>query len=583
MRHSLKLSLVFLILSTSNSYSQTQKISDTAFPPALIEWVKNNARPIASVDPAKFEDELAFMDAVIGNKKLVLLGEGTHGTKEIFQIKDKIARYLIQNKRFSKLGIEYDLIKGYRVNEYIHEQNDDLYGALNEQRGWVWNTEEIADMIKWLRSTNAKGIPVDYYGIDMFKLLASAQEACGFLAKNDIQEVKVVLENWQQLFGKELSYHVENSKAFYGILDTAQLTLNYQLIELMQLLVDLYDNNAEALTANISQRAWKEKKQLAKTALIRSKHLLQFNMYYIFGRANWQEELQFFRSFGRKADTLRTQIQLLNDPSLEDQLLPILEITSNPSQGRRHYLTELNFQERSDWKDIVNLAIQRIEIRKTLYGKDVPTANLQQIKRLLQDLAFLLKSYNNFFDKPLERINAREIGLADNAAFLHELDNKGTIIWAHNLHVTKIQTNTRNDGDKMGTFLKQKYSDDILVFGTFFGSGTLQAWDYSGAKRKLSVPNVPLAKSGTLEDLFAKANCEICLLDLRNLPKDGIAYQWFKEQQEFRSIGNFYDANNPNDFYVKDVIPNHFDVLVFIKNTSRAEPTILSKQKYFKD
>ncbi len=572
---------LLLLFFVSPTFIWTQQ--SNSFPPQLIQWVKKNAYPISQSDPKSY-DELSFLDPILDKYTMILLGEGTHGTKEIFQIKDKIARYLFSSGKISKLGIEYDLVNGFKMNEYVHGDFPDLYEALNEQRGWVWNTEEIAALVGWMKDFNQNGGAIDYFGIDVFRLIESAYEATLFLDEYQVTDLQVFKKQWRDLFSKDLAYFVSNEDEFYEVLsNSGPLSQNYRVQEMLHLLVDLFDQNKSELISKSSLKTWMIKRQLAETALIRSQHLLQFNMNYIFTQEDWQEEWQFYRTFGKKADSLNHYLAKLQDPYLQKSIGEILAKVSNPYKGRSYYLKEMSFQQRSDWKDQVQSALQRIMVRRPFYSEKLMLTELSSLESHLSDLNKLLKLYQGNFDKPLERLNAREIGLAQNAAFLNTLDDKGTLIWAHNLHVTKIQTNARNDGDKMGTFLKQKFGDQMVVIGTFVGSGTLQAWEYEGNKRKLTVFELDQPKQGSLEDLFSQAGCDICLLDLSQMPENGTVKDWFSQKQLFRSIGNYYDQTAPEEFYKNEVIGDHFDLLIFINKTNRAEPTEYVKQKYFKE
>ena len=213
------------------------------------------------------------MDEVIGNHQLVLLGEGTHGTREIFQLKDKIVRYLIDQKGFSTLGIEYDLIDGVYVDRYIHNQSADLYQALDQQRGWVWNTEELATLIQWLAEYRIAGGEIDYYGIDLFELTQSAEVSLRYLEKAGKMS-PLFSDAWRDSFGKDVSFYASDPDAFYSALGEAGLSGNYRLVELMQWLVDAFGTREAVAT---DPEDWRFHRQLALTALNRSRHLLQFN------------------------------------------------------------------------------------------------------------------------------------------------------------------------------------------------------------------------------------------------------------------------------------------------------------------
>src|SRR5262249_29883955 len=54
---------------------------------AVISWLKANALPLASVEPGADFKDLEQLRPLIGDARIVSLGEATHGTREFFQLK----------------------------------------------------------------------------------------------------------------------------------------------------------------------------------------------------------------------------------------------------------------------------------------------------------------------------------------------------------------------------------------------------------------------------------------------------------------------------------------------------------------
>jgi len=63
--------------------------------------------------------------ALIGDARLVLLGEATHGTHEFYQQRAEITKRLIQEKGFAAVAVEADFPDGYRVNQFVRGVNTD--------------------------------------------------------------------------------------------------------------------------------------------------------------------------------------------------------------------------------------------------------------------------------------------------------------------------------------------------------------------------------------------------------------------------------------------------------------------------
>src|SRR5438045_6164389 len=81
------------------------------------------------------DDFDALIDAV-GDARLVLLGEASHGTHEFYRTRAQITQQLIEEKNFTAVVVEADWPDAYRVNRYVRGTPDDrdddaaLYGFL---------------------------------------------------------------------------------------------------------------------------------------------------------------------------------------------------------------------------------------------------------------------------------------------------------------------------------------------------------------------------------------------------------------------------------------------------------------------
>jgi erythromycin esterase-like protein len=78
---------------------------------------------------------------LVGDARVVLLGEASHGTQEFYRERAQITRRLIREKGFTAVTVEADWPDAYRVNRYVQGRSRDTDGreALSDfQRFPVW-------------------------------------------------------------------------------------------------------------------------------------------------------------------------------------------------------------------------------------------------------------------------------------------------------------------------------------------------------------------------------------------------------------------------------------------------------------
>lgn len=139
-------------------------------PAEVIDWVRANAVALASADPTSSDHDLAPIGEMVGNARIVSLGEATHGTREFFQLKHRLLRYLATHKDFSLFGIEASCPDCMAVDEYGKGVRDDAETVLAGMRFWVWDTEEVLAQVIWLREHNDSVAPehkVRWFGFDI--------------------------------------------------------------------------------------------------------------------------------------------------------------------------------------------------------------------------------------------------------------------------------------------------------------------------------------------------------------------------------------------------------------------------------
>ncbi|KAA5545729.1 erythromycin esterase family protein [Adhaeribacter rhizoryzae] len=144
--------------------------------------------------PLQQAQDLDLLIQEIGDARIVLLGEASHGTSEYYTWRTAISKRLIQEKGFSFISVEGDWPDCFEVNNFIKGQRNDNATALevlatyNRWPTWMWGNWEVAALADWLKQHN-NGKPekekVGFYGLDVYSLWDSLQEILAYLEKKD--------------------------------------------------------------------------------------------------------------------------------------------------------------------------------------------------------------------------------------------------------------------------------------------------------------------------------------------------------------------------------------------------------------
>src|SRR4028118_684388 len=104
----------------SVSCNAADRASSLATKDGIVEALRGAVQPLAG----ESKDYDALMEH-IGDARVVMLGEATHGTHEFYRERMRITQRLIKEKAFSAIVIEGDWPDAYRVNQYVRGQGRD--------------------------------------------------------------------------------------------------------------------------------------------------------------------------------------------------------------------------------------------------------------------------------------------------------------------------------------------------------------------------------------------------------------------------------------------------------------------------
>jgi erythromycin esterase-like protein len=190
-----------------------------------------SVREQTSFDPAtgltpiegKQQDYDGLLD-LIGSRRVVLIGEASHGTHEFYRERARLTRRLIDELGFTAVAVEADWPDAYRVNRYVMGLSSDLDAdaALSDFRrfpAWMWRNRDVLGFVEWLRARNSAqahpGSKARFFGLDLYSLRSSIEAVIGYLDRVDPAEAQRARERYScfdhvgaegQAYGYALSY-----------------------------------------------------------------------------------------------------------------------------------------------------------------------------------------------------------------------------------------------------------------------------------------------------------------------------------------------------------------------------------------
>ena len=155
----------------------------------LQKVIARQAEPL-TWDPSDYD---RLLDA-IGDARLVLIGEATHGTEEFYRQRAVISQRLIEEKGFHAVAAEADWPDAFRVNRYVRGVSDDAsadeaLGDFQRFPQWMWRNTVVRDFTEWLREHNDAQRDdrrtAGFYGLDLYSLNASINAVIDYLDTAD--------------------------------------------------------------------------------------------------------------------------------------------------------------------------------------------------------------------------------------------------------------------------------------------------------------------------------------------------------------------------------------------------------------
>ncbi len=170
----------------------------------VTEWIRKNSHVLVKRKPDEPLDDLRPLAPMVRDAKIVALGAAVRQTRELSDVAHRIVRLLVEEEGFRSLALEGDDPGRLGLDVYVATGDGDPRSLLGRARSF-WQTAEILDLVRWMRSYN-KDHPGDPVRFAQFP----AEPVRHTTRLDGLAEMERTLADgvswWQQLTGDKVVY-----------------------------------------------------------------------------------------------------------------------------------------------------------------------------------------------------------------------------------------------------------------------------------------------------------------------------------------------------------------------------------------
>lgn len=123
-------------------------------PKEVTLWLEEHALPIATTDVGSDTSDIAELATLLAEARVIGVGEATHGTREFFRFKHRLLERLVEHHDLTLLAMEANFADAERIDAWVRGGEGTVEDAMKGVFV-VWRTEEIRDVLVWMREWNA--------------------------------------------------------------------------------------------------------------------------------------------------------------------------------------------------------------------------------------------------------------------------------------------------------------------------------------------------------------------------------------------------------------------------------------------
>ena len=129
------------------------------------DWVQEKHFKLRSISYDQDFSDLIFLENLLNGKRIIQLGESSHGSKEFNLTKVRLIKYLHQELAYQVIAFESSLL-GCHIEDKIIE-NLSSFSATSYCIFGVWHTREVEELFAYIQQTKATANPLILAGFDV--------------------------------------------------------------------------------------------------------------------------------------------------------------------------------------------------------------------------------------------------------------------------------------------------------------------------------------------------------------------------------------------------------------------------------
>lgn len=555
----------------------------------IVEWIAAHAIRLKTPEAGHGFDDMKPLKKIIGNARIVSLGEATHGTREFFQLKHRMLEFLASEMGFTIFSIEANMPEAYRLNDYVLNGTGDPAKLLKGMYFWTWNTQEVLEMIRWMREFNKSGKGrVQFTGFDMQTPDVAIEIVRDFVAKYDasfkeemdhaIAQAKAARRADEPPFGLAtasfpISVAAGKRIRFSGYIKTQGITREWAGLWWR---VDgksgvlAFDNmHDRGVTGTTDWKRYEIDLQVPADATN-----INFGVLHPGDGSAWFDGLSVTVDGEPYRDMSKIDLDFESSAPIgfytggsgyQVKLDKEFSQSGNQSLRMTYVGAPSTTSEAVDPKVAVTAwkaVVRHLEDSRSVYTKS--GVRDRELEWIMQNARVVVQSIQMRTNEV-----SRDRSMADNVKWIldHNPDAK-IVLWAHNAHVSSVDI----VGYKpMGAELREMFGEKMIVFGFAFNQGSFQAVERDKELHDFTVSPAP---ADSLDATLAATGIPLFAIDLRKIPQNSPAGTWLSEPHKSRNIGALFGNDMDNQFLVNVAASRSFDALLFVERTTAARKNV---------
>jgi protein-L-isoaspartate(D-aspartate) O-methyltransferase len=150
-------------------------------------------------------DELALLAERFANRRVVLLGEATHGTAEFYDARARITEQLVREHDFTIVAVEADWPDAAFYDAHVRGLAPPSVPKAPFSRfpTWMWRNGQVANFLERLKAINESIADPDkragFYGLDVYSLATSIEAVLAYLDRVDPEAARIARHRYSCL------------------------------------------------------------------------------------------------------------------------------------------------------------------------------------------------------------------------------------------------------------------------------------------------------------------------------------------------------------------------------------------------